>query len=186
MGRGAGAPRLGGTPKSYQTASPAQVHLRRKFPYLWSAAACRRFYGCSSRHQTAIPLPSSIPAQSPRPPSPRLAWCHPDRSNGAFCRCAVEGSRQNLPVAQSLLTVPSVCFSAGAPGVGFAPGLLRWFSSRELSTLNCQPATLLCDSLRSQPPCVSLRLPPRHFERSPRSEKSLFVFRFFATSVVSV
>src|SRR5208283_215891 len=31
----------------------------------------------------------------------RSSPCHPDRSDGVFCRCAVEGSRQNRPHSQN-------------------------------------------------------------------------------------
>ena len=66
MGRGAGAPRIGGTPKSYQTRFRRTSSSYAVFPYLWSAAARRRFYGCSTCHQATNGPPAS-------------KTCHPDR-----------------------------------------------------------------------------------------------------------
>ncbi len=177
MGRGAGAPRTGGTPKSYHSRHPAQAHLRTCFQtrerlpqprfFLAARPPVHRHSERSLRSEVRFCIarllcdaslfdpPHAGNSLSSRPESPRFCraciHCHPDRSDPIFSsapQCgasgrAVEGSRHNLTVEQSLPIVLSA-FS-------FACGL---------STVNCQMAALLCDLCVLCELCVKLSLTP--------------------------
>jgi hypothetical protein len=120
MGRGAGAPRTGGTPKSYHSRHPAQAHLRTCFqtrerlpqPRFFLAAhpPVHRHSERSLRSEVRFCIarllcdeslfdpPHAENSLSSRPERPRFCraciHCHPDRSDPIFSsapQCGASG-----------------------------------------------------------------------------------------------
>ena len=141
MGRGAGAPRIGGTPKSYQTTPPVQVQLNPSF-HTFGVRFTLSFEG---RLAAAFTAAARLP--------------NPNFSTGDEILFSRPKHWRVLPLRSEVIRFPVFCLRV--PQVPPRPerikgGVLHldsWLSACGLSTAECLFATLLCALCVTVPLC---------------------------------